>query len=399
MIDSGATRLLCVETRGEKLGYVAIDSSIGASARGGLRLVNNLSETEIGDAAHAMTLKYGLLGLSLGGAKAGVIGDPDASFDEKRERLLAFGRAIEPMLRSREYIPDADLGTSAQDIRWMIETLGLPVQYREWRDNRSGYWTACSVTGAIKGALEFQGDSLKGKTAAIEGYGAVGSALARKLSDNGARIVAISTSLGAIYDPGGINLDQLEQLVRTHRHRAVLEYPARLMPCESLFGLDVDVLCPCARNASIHTANAAAVKASLVGPGANNPITAASELILRDRGVLVLPDFVSNCGGVLGGTMSFASVPPRRIARFVEERVAETTNKLLAMARHSGDSMRTVAERVAMERFERNRSSSGNRSRLFVLFLDYYRRGLVPGWPIGMISPVYFDRITQLGLQ
>ena len=396
MPGSDTPRLLCVEARGEKLGYVAIDSSIGASARGGLRLVNNLSETEIRDAAHAMTLKYGLLGLSLGGAKAGVIGDPDASIDEKRARLLAFGRAIEPILRTREYIPDADLGTSAPDIRWMIETLGLPIQYREWRDNRSGYWTACSVAGAIKGALEFKGDSLRGKTAAIEGYGAVGSALARRLSDNGAKIVAISTSLGAIYDPEGINLDQLEQLARAHRHRAVLEYPGRLAPCESLFGLDVDILCPCARNQSIHTANASAVKATLVGPGANNPVTAAAELLLRERGVLVLPDFVSNCGGVLGGTMSFASVPPRRIARFVEKRVAETTNNLLAMARHNGDSLRTVAERVAIERFERNRGSSGNRSKWFMLFLDYYRRGLIPGWPIGIISPFYFDRITRL---
>jgi glutamate dehydrogenase (NAD(P)+) len=397
MPDSGATRVLCVETRGEKLGYVAIDSTIGGSARGGLRLVNNLSETEIRDAAHAMTLKYGLLGLSLGGAKAGVIGDPDASIDEKRSRLLAFGRAIEPMLRNREYIPDADLGTSAPDIRSMMEALGLPVQHREWRDNRSGYWTACSVTGAIKGALEFQGNSLNGKTAAIEGYGAVGSGLARRLSAHGARIVAISTSMGAIYDPAGINLDQLEQLASIHRHHAVGEYPARLMPREALFELDVDILCPCARNASIHPVNAAAVKAPLVGPGANNPVTAEAELILRDRGVLVLPDFLSNCGGVLGGTMAFASVPQRRIARFVERRIAEITNKLLAMARHNSDSLRAVAERVAVERFERIRSSGGNRSKLFTFFLEYYRRGRIPGWPIGMISPAYFDRITQLG--
>jgi len=397
MPDSHATRLLCVEARGEKLGYVAIDSSIGGSARGGLRLVENLSETEIRDAAHAMTLKYGLLGLSLGGAKAGVIGDPDASVEERRARLLAFGRAIEPMLRDREYIPDADLGTTAQDIRWMIETLGLPIQYREWRDNRSGYWTACSAIGAIKGALEFQGDSVPGKTAAIEGYGAVGSALARRLSDNGARIVAISTSLGAIYDPTGINLDHFEELARTYRHRAVREYPVRLMPCESLFALDVDILCPCARNHSIQMNNAPAVRAHLVGPGANNPVTPAAELILRGRGVLVLPDFLSNCGGVLGGTMCFASVPHRRIARFVERRVEEMTKKLFARAQHDGDSLRAVSERVAMERFERIRSSSGSRSKWFLLFLDYYRRGRIPGWPIGMISPVYFDRITQLG--
>ena len=109
-----------------------------------------------------------------------------------------------------------------------------------------------------------------------------------------------------------------------------------------------------------------------------------------------------------GGTSVESAAAIERVAGIVKAReerrpvvvvsaMGKTTNKLLAMARQKGDSLRAVAERVATERFERIRSSGGNRSKLFLHFLDYYRRGLIPGWPIGMISPVYFNRITQLG--
>lgn len=396
MPDQPAPRVISVESHGEKLGCVAIDSTIGGRSRGGLRIVEDLSEREIRDAARAMTLKYGLLGLGLGGAKAGVFGDPVASAGEKRARLVAFGRAIEPMLRSREYIPDADMGTSAEDIRWMLKTLGFPVMYREWRDNQSGYWTACSITGAAKAALRFKGDSLQGKTVAIEGFGAVGSSLAQILSANGVRIVAISTSVGAIHDPAGLDLGNIERLARTYRHRVVEQYPAECLPPESLLELGVDILCPCARNRSIHEGNAARVKARLICPGSNNPVTTDAELALRQRGVMVLPDFVCNCGGVLGGTMRFASIPRRQTERFVEDYACRMTEKLLAISRESGEPIRMIAERLALARFERNRAAGPNRSRPFELILNAYRRGFIPGWLVGAVSPLYFRRIAQL---
>jgi glutamate dehydrogenase (NAD(P)+) len=399
MPDQAAPRLITVESGGEKLGYVAIDTTIGGQARGGLRLMKDLSEWEIRDAARAMTLKYGLLGVRLGGAKAGVFGDPVASISEKRARMLAFGKAIEPLLRSREYVPDADMGTTAGDVRWMVEALGLPVLYREWRDNQSGYWTACSVAGAVKAALRFKGESLAGRTVAIEGYGAVGSSLARILFANGARVIAISTSIGAIYDPAGLDLGEIERLASVYRHRVVEEYPAERLPRESLLELEVDILCPCARNHSIYAGaggNVARVKARFVCPGANNPITADAEAALCERGVTVITDFLCNCGGVLGGTMRFASVPRRKTARLVENKTRAMTEKLLAISLQSREPMRVVAERIALTRFERNRASWANRSGLFDLMLNAYRRGFIPGWLVGALSPFYFRRIAQI---
>ena len=127
-----------VEIEGRTLGFVVIDSTIGGHARGGLRMAPDVTELELREAARSMTLKYGLLGLPQGGAKAGLTGDPDAPEEERRRTLLAFGRAVEPLLGARAYIPDADLGIAAPDVRWMMRTLNLPVGRRDWRANRSG---------------------------------------------------------------------------------------------------------------------------------------------------------------------------------------------------------------------------------------------------------------------
>src|SRR5581483_6681684 len=203
------TRILPVENGRERLGWVAIDSTVCGRARGGLRLVADLESDEVSDAARCMTLKYGLLGLPQGGAKAGVRGDPDAPRAERRARLLEFGRAIEPLLRARSYVPDADLGTDASDIRWMAESLGLRVGAREWRASHSGVWTAHSVLAAMRAGLRRSGRELRGATVAIEGFGAVGSALAGLAHAAGARVVAVSTSRGALFDARGLDVPSL----------------------------------------------------------------------------------------------------------------------------------------------------------------------------------------------
>jgi len=131
------------------LGFVAIDSTIGGRARGGLRLATDLGEDEIRAAARSMTLKYGLLGLPQGGAKAGIVGDADAEPAEKRRLLAEFAQAAAPLLRARTYIPDTDMGTSADGIRAMMESLGVRVGPREWRANRSGQYTAHSCRATI----------------------------------------------------------------------------------------------------------------------------------------------------------------------------------------------------------------------------------------------------------
>jgi glutamate dehydrogenase (NAD(P)+) len=172
-------------------------------------MVDDLCEEEVRAGSRTMTLKYGLLGLPQGGAKAGVAASGDAPASEKRRALEEFARAAGSLVRDRRYVPDADMGTSAADIRWMMKAVGARVAPREWKENRSGLYTAQSCVAAALAVLERRGAPLEGCRVAIEGFGSVGAPLAALLRSRGARVVAISTSCGALYRPDGLDVDRL----------------------------------------------------------------------------------------------------------------------------------------------------------------------------------------------
>ncbi len=376
-----------VEDSSGVLGWVAVDSTVAGRARGGVRLLPDVSAPEIAGLARAMTLKYGLLGLPQGGAKAGVIGDPEAPPAQRRARLLAFARALADWLRQRRFVPDADMGTDLDDIRAMVEAAGLRPGRREWRVTESGYYTALTVFASARRGLEAVGRRVKDSTVAIEGFGKVGGALGGLFARAGARVVAISTLAGAVYDPQGLPVDKLWRLPGCGAGDRI--------PPDSLLELPVDVLCPCARHNRIHAGNAGRIQARVVAPGANNPVTPEAEAILMERGVVSVPDFVANAGGVLGGSMAFASVSRAAIEAFIETEFGNRVTALLRLAARRGSTPRQLAESIALERFEQVRRRAENPSaggRLFGAALDLYRRGWVPGFPVGLLSVGYFRR-------
>ena len=392
--------LIRVESGGRLIGLVAIDSTISGRSRGGLRLVPELDDDELRLAARAMTLKYGLLELPQGGAKAAVQGDPDRPVAERRARLLELGHAIEPLLRARRYVPDADLGTSAADMRWLFSRLELPVVPREWRVGDSGAWTAESVVSAARAAVEHSGRSLGGATVAVEGFGAVGSAVAELAAAAGARVVAISTSRGALVRMEGLEVAACVAAARREGSAFVQRYPAaQQVTREELLALRVDVLFPCARARSVTRSNVDSVRAKLVCPGANAPLTLEAEGALAARGVLVMPDFFANCGGVLGGTMAFAAIEPGRIGHLIAHQVGATARTLLERAEQAGVPPRMIAEQIAFARLARVRSAVEQPTlvgRLFAFALDGYRRGLIPGRLVGALAPGWFARRLRL---
>lgn len=394
----GGQRIYTVKQGKKPLGFVVIDSTIGGRSRGGLRLVMDVSVDELRAAARTMTLKYGYLGLPQGGAKAGVSGDGEAPAAERQHRLLEFARAIEGLLRDGIYIPEPDIGTSTDDIRGMVQRTGIRITPRQWCGNRSGYYTALSCAASANAALAHLTEtSLAGCRVAIEGFGKVGSALGGLMSRRGAKIVAVSTSCGAIYNPNGLDIHRLITLSAQAGSRAVERYDdAETLDRGALLELPVDVLCPCARYRSIDEANALRVRANVICPGANNPITAGAEAILSQRGVLCLPDFVTNCGGVLGGTMAFAAIRPIRIELFIDTHIGRCVSWLLHRAQAQGLTLRAVAESMALHRFERLQTAAANPTlmdRLFDFGLECYRRGWVPRRLVGALAPRYFDRL------
>ncbi len=382
-----------IASGGRPLGFVAIDSTVAGRARGGLRLALDVGEAEILGAARAMTLKYGLLGLPQGGAKAGVLGDPEAPVAEKRARLAAFAAAAAPLLRERAYVPDADLGTSSADIRAMVESLGQRVGPREWGANRSGTYTAHSCLGALEAIAERRGTPLAGQRVAIEGFGKVGACLAELLAARGARVVAISTSRGALYREAGLDVARLVARA-AEKGSAFVEDEAERIACGALLELAVDLLLPCARFQSLNAGNVERVTAPVVCAGANDPVSPEAEHALFARGAVHPPDFVSNCGGVLGGTLEFAGVAPGRVATLVQAAVRRYTAALLERAACERVAPRVVAERDALQRHARVRRGAerpGLRQRVLGLGIEAYRRGLVPAPLMALVAPRYLD--------
>jgi glutamate dehydrogenase (NAD(P)+) len=390
-------QLVCtVKQASQIIGYVVIDSTVGGRARGGLRMLPDVDEDEIRGLARAMTLKYGFVGLAEGGAKAGLRGDPEVPPEQRRRQLVEFGQAIGPLLQSRAYIPGADMGTTPEDIRYMLQAVGVPIKRRQLRPTKSGYHTALTVFAGATQAARHLGLVLNECTAAIEGFGKVGSELAALLAQAGVRVVAVSTLRGAIYNPHGLDVARLRQLTaESDSHAVELYRDAERIDRAALLELPVDVLCPCARHNSLHAGNAPRIAARIISPGANNPITPEAERILFERGVLCLPDFVTNCGGVLGGALEFASIRQEQIAAFIDRRVGARIQWLLDTASRTRVLPRAVAEPFARERIRQMRQRAARpspQSRILKVGLDLYRRGLVPGQLVAALALPYFEK-------
>jgi glutamate dehydrogenase (NAD(P)+) len=381
----------------EVIGYVAVDSTINGRSCGGLRMLPDVGAAEVVGLARAMTLKYGFLGLPQGGAKGGVRGDPEAPVDGRRSTLARFANGVAPLLRDGTYAPHPDMGTCAADVAAMLQSIGLRPGRRAVQDHDSGYYTAVSVAAAALAALRRLGLPPVNCRAAIEGFGKVGRPLARLLQKAGLKVVAVSTRLGAVYDPHGLDVSRLLDLSAKLGSAFLDGYPdAQRISTAELLELPVELLSPCARHHSLHGGNAPRLLCRLISAGANNPATPEAERILAARGVLCLPDFVSNCGGVLGGTMEFAGIPHGKITELINLGTEHSLANLLELAENRGVAPRVVAEELARERFEIVKQAAENpnaAARLLRAGLTMHRHGLIPARLVGLLAPAYFRKL------
>jgi len=386
------------EGSGAPLGFIAIDSTIEGRAQGGLRMAPDVSLDELEKLARAMTLKFGFLRLPQGGAKAGVLGDPESGAEARSAVLRRFAKAIRPLLERREYMPYSDMGTSVPEIQRMLKGVGLTVPRRQYRGTPSGEYTAGTVLEAARAAAAVQGLNLSGSRVAIEGFGEVGQPLAEMFVRAGARVVAISTSRGGLYHPLGLDITKLRALVHQMGGIAVQKYDA----CERieksrLKEIPADIFCPCARHDSVKTSDVARMPARVLSCGANCPLTPEAERLLWRRGVVCVPDFVANCGGVLGGTMQFSGWRQEEILLFLERRFRAAVERLIRAALEAGRPLRDMAEDLALRRFDEVKRRTEQPSaawRCFNAGVALYRAEWVPARLVRWLSKGYFnDRV------
>ncbi len=362
-----------------RLGWLVIDRASGPTAVGGVRLAPDVTCDEVASLARAMTLKSGFLGLGTGGAKAGVAVDAGLLGTRRREVFEAFGRALAPLIQNRAYLPGEDLGTTPEDVAAICGAAGLYVTPSSFDGSR---FAALTVFESLRRACQSRGLALAGLRVAIEGLGRVGSEVARMVAAEKGRVVAVSTREGALANAAGFDVGSLLLAQRRLGDAFVLEARETLggqpLALADLLVLDVDVLVPCARPWTISSANVRDVKARLVVPGANIPVTPEAEEALFAAGQVYLPDFLTNCGTVLAAQMHAAGFGGADIEAVIRQDFAAKVGRVLDEAQATGRAVADVARRVAWEGFESARVAVRPAGFTFVrLASALHRRGIL----------------------
>ena len=296
-------------------GILVIDTTSLAGAGGGLRMLPDITSEEVFGLARAMTYKFAMIDLPVGGSKSGIWANPDMPREQKDAVLRAYGRLAKPLIEAGVTI-GPDMGTDSEDVEKVYEgagienrTSGLSLQEKDG-EPLENHATGYGVVVAARSACEFAGIDIQGATVAIEGFGKAGGGVARYMDKAGARVVALSNIDGTIYRRGGLDVMGLLEARKEKGDRVLSEYgDGEHLDREALYALPVDVLVPGARPRVINRDNAERVQAKVISSIANNPITDEADQILFKRGIQLMPDFLSNAGGVvvavldiLGGT-------------------------------------------------------------------------------------------------
>jgi len=359
-------------------------------------MLPDVTESELSELAKIMTLKFGFLGVPNGGAKAGICCNKDASPQEKLRLLEAFAIRLRDLLGDCRYNPHQDMNTSKQEILALHRMLGIRIPRRSVATEKSGWYTALTIIASIKAASGYQGMNLSNSTAAIEGFGKVGSLVAQGLEQLGTKVVAISTICGALYSAKGLNIPELMGMLPEFGSEIVDHYSAaERINKESLLELDVDILLPCARGYSIRMDNVSRIKAKLICPAANTPVTKEADEVLFQQGALSIPDFVSNAGGIIGPIMEFAGINPSGVTHFMNTHYSTQVTAIIKKSRQRKINPRRIAEEIAMDRFLRLKAISesgalGNK--IFGFALDLYRSGMIPAIFPRMLSGRQFQK-------
>ncbi len=326
---------------------VAIDNVARGPSIGGVRMAPDVTTDEVFRLARAMTLKNAAAGLAHGGGKSGIVADPRTA--DKPRLIRAFGRAIRDLV---EYIPGPDMGTDEACMAWLLDEMGravgLPRAIGGIPLDEIGA-TGYGLAACADVAAAFLDMELEGARVAIEGYGNVGRHAARFLEQRGAVLVAASDSRGAIHDPAGISAEALSAAKRD-AGQVTAYAPDKAIEPSALFAVPCDILVPAARPDCIHAANVDRIQAKLILQGANIPATAEAEARLHDRGVVSIPDFIANAGGVICAAVEYHDGTEASAFDIIADKIKANTQEVLERSRSEGALPRQAADALARER-------------------------------------------------
>jgi glutamate dehydrogenase/leucine dehydrogenase len=329
--------------------------------------------------------------MARGGAKAGIVTDEKLDRSQKEILIKRFGELISDNLKGRKYISGSDIGTDMKLINELYRSAGVNITKRSTGSPNSGYFTALSVLVAIEECLRLKRLDFQKCAFAIQGFGSVGSSLALEIYKKGGRVVAISDKNGAIYKKEGLDIPEIL------KQKSFLDFKdAECIPRDQLLGLSVDVLSPCALGSAINKNNMDKIQAKIICAGANEAVTIKADHHLFKKGILYLPDFATNCGGLLGNAMEFMSLDKEKILDFFRETLAPKYRKLYEISQATKITPREIAIEIAEESFKQMKFDSENKkikTKIFNIALKSYHHGLIPKFIVRGYAHGYFKKL------
>lgn len=292
------------------LGYRVQHNGARGPMKGGIRYHESADLAEVRALAALMTLKTALVDIPFGGAKGGVMVDPNKLSINELERLTRrFTSRISLLLGSYRDIPAPDVGTNPGIMAWVLDEYGRKYGYTPSvvtgkPVSLGGSYGRVEATGRgvvflLEQAAHDHGIPLKGGSAVVQGFGNVGYHAASFLAEKGVRVVAVSDVSGGVYDDKGLDVQALSRHVKETGH--VVDFPgAEVVAGDRVPFLQCDFLVPAALGGVIDSEQQAMeVQCKLIVEGANAPVGPAADKVLADRGVTVVPDILANAGGVV----------------------------------------------------------------------------------------------------
>lgn len=347
-------------------GFLVIHNTVLGPGKGGIRMTADVTEEEVGRLASTMTWKNALADIPFGGAKAGIrwAGGTD---EEKKAVVQSFAKALKPFL-IKKYIAGPDVATGERDMQWFVEAVGnwraatgKPAAYCMRKFGKPGEKcglphefgsTGFGVAQSTRVAMEMLNIPLEGATVGIHGFGNVGTFAYQFLTEMGARVVSLADASGAAYSPDGFDPAHIAMMIR-ERIPIAIGLEKNVVPMREFWEAPYNVLIPASVTDVINPSNKDIIQAEIIVEAGNIPMSEEIEHELSERGIVIVPDFVANAGGVISSYAEYRGYNPKRMFELVERKVARTTRAVLRGSMKTGKDPRTVGLEIAKQRIEK----------------------------------------------
>ncbi|MBN2422661.1 Glu/Leu/Phe/Val dehydrogenase [Candidatus Woesearchaeota archaeon] len=349
-------------------GYRVQHNNVRGPFKGGIRFSPDVDLDEVKALASWMTWKTAVVNIPFGGAKGGVMCDPGTLSKNELEKITRrYTYEIKDIIGPDFDIPAPDVNTNAQVMAWIVDTYsmingqnsfgvvtGKPVSLggSYGREEATGRGVMITTIQAIKEI----GIENKKLTAIVQGYGNVGSNAARLLAEKGIKIIGISDISAAVYDPDGLNLNEINEFLKKNKFLQGYTGAKSISPKEKILEMDTDILVPAAVQNQITKENADRIKARVIVEGANGPTTPDADIILNNKGIFVVPDILANAGGVIVSYFEWVqNIQEEKwsyeeVISKLEEIMIPAYDDVSALAKKEKTNMRTAAYMIAISR-------------------------------------------------